>query len=237
MSIENEKDNVIRVAFGQKKDSAPPPKPAPKSSSERKEKLETFSRYIEEGKVMVTFDARAEGVKVPPSHKGDFQLGLNFSHLFRLDDFDYDEVGVRASLSFSGQPFFCDVPWSSVFLIQSHVTNEAELFQDAVPAELVESSKGVTVLLKHYSANEGRIDELAQRIKTIGENLRGTEVLLDSRTLIDKEQNTLAFMTIWAEVGAARQGRSAIEIAERELKVSEFLDAEPSTSVLEEYVG
>ena len=230
MSNENE-DNVIRVAFGQK------PAAEVTVSAESKLKLETFSRYIEEGKVMVTFDARHDEVSVPKNHKDDFQLGLNFSHLFRLDDFAFDERGVRASLSFSGRPFFCDIPWSSVFLIQSHVKQEAELFKESIPKELVEASTGVTVLLKHYSVNEGRIDDLAERINTIGENLRGTDVLLDTRTLIDKEQNTLAFMTIWAEVSAAKQGRSAIELAERELNLSEFLSEAPNTSVLEEYLG
>ena len=47
--------------------------------------------------VMVVMDTRRQGVQVPPRFADDFQLRLNFSHKFYIDDFEYDEYGVRAS--------------------------------------------------------------------------------------------------------------------------------------------
>lgn len=99
-------------------------------------KLEAFQRLIDEGMVLVNFDARRPGVSVPPHHRGDPQLGLNFSLRFYVDDFAYDEKGVRASLSFHGEPYFCEIPWSAVFMLRSHVTDEVFLFPSSVPEEL-----------------------------------------------------------------------------------------------------
>lgn len=92
-------------------------------------KYEVFQTMIGEGKVMVTLDTRAEGVEVPPEFEGLPELRLNFSHLFHIDDFDYDGTGVRASLSFDGTRHFCDVPWSSVSMLYSHETGELAVFK------------------------------------------------------------------------------------------------------------
>lgn len=100
------------------------------------QKLQAFERLIDEGMVLVSLDSRRPGVSVPPHHRGDPQLGLNFSLRFYVDDFAYDDQGVRASLSFQGAPFFCDIPWSAVFMLRSHVTDEVFLFPASVPTEL-----------------------------------------------------------------------------------------------------
>lgn len=123
-------DNVVRVAFGAAKpmraDACP----------RAEEKLAFFSRLIESGMVLVNLDTRVPGAVVPPQFAGDVQLGLNFSHRFGLSDFEYDLRGVRASLSFQGQPVFCDVPWSAVFMIRSYVTEDVSLFSESMPREL-----------------------------------------------------------------------------------------------------
>lgn len=127
---ESTPDNVVRVAFGAAKpmraDACP----------RAEEKLAFFSRLIESGMVLVNLDTRVPGTVVPPQFAGDVQLGLNFSHRFGLSDFAYDMRGVRASLSFQGQPVFCDVPWSAVFMIRSYVTEDVSLFSESMPREL-----------------------------------------------------------------------------------------------------
>lgn len=124
------RDNVVRVAFGaarpMRADACPR---AP-------EKLAVFTRLVEAGMVLVHFDTRVPGARVPPQFAGDVQLGLNFSHRFGLPDFVFDDAGVRASLSFQGQPFFCDVPWSAVFMMRSYVTDDVALFSESMPREL-----------------------------------------------------------------------------------------------------
>jgi hypothetical protein len=136
-------DNVVRVDFAAKRPKATPkptrlqPPAAVELGPERPEKLRVFARLIERGMVMVTLDARSGLARVPPKLAGELQLNLNFSHRFGLEDFDYDDDGVRASLSFGGQPFFCDLPWSTVYGMTSHVDGERLLWPDSFPQELV----------------------------------------------------------------------------------------------------
>ena len=139
-------DNVVRVDFGAARRpkakpaaqhvKAPPPS-ATDLSAERPEKLRMFARLIEKGMVMVTVDTRVAEVRVPTRFAGELQLNLNFSHRFGLEDFDYDDVGVRASLSFGGSPFFCELPWVAVYGLTSHVDGERLLWPDSFPKELV----------------------------------------------------------------------------------------------------
>lgn len=124
------------------------------------QKLQAFQRLIEEGMVLVNLDARRPGVSVPEQHVGDVQLGLNFSHRFYAPDFDFDEQGVRASLSFRGEPFFCDIPWSAVFMMRSHVTDEVFLFPTSVPSELEDMLRSIEAQLEEQrAAHEGSPDE------------------------------------------------------------------------------
>ena len=137
-------DNVVRVDFAAKRPKAQPkpttrqqPPAAAELGPDRPEKLRMFARLIERGMVMVTIDARTGLARVPAKLAGELQLNLNFSHRFGLEDFDYDDDGVRASLSFGGQPFFCDLPWSTVYGMTSHVDGERLLWPDSFPRELV----------------------------------------------------------------------------------------------------
>lgn len=131
---------LVRVDFGAKRAVAEKPAaPATVSSAAGRhdeEKLGVFTRMIDRGLVMVTLDARADGVHVPEHLRSEPQLALNFSHRFGIEDFTYDEQGVRASLSFSGQDVFCDVPWSAVWMMRSQVDGELAISPDSVPPEI-----------------------------------------------------------------------------------------------------
>ncbi len=124
-----EEAKVVRVDFRAR---AAPVDPA------ASEKCAVFSRFAEQGKVMVTLDARRAGVAVPPSLAAEPQLNLDFSHRFGLADFAYDERGVRASLTFNRQPYFCEVPWSAVYSLFSHVDNERLTWARSLPPEILE---------------------------------------------------------------------------------------------------
>lgn len=134
---ETSPDNVVRVAFGAPREAEIPADPT------AAEKLEIFTRLIDAGMVLVNLDARQPGVRVPPMYEGDAQLGLNFSHRFGLDDFAYDERGVRATLSFQGAGHFCDVPWGAVFMVRSYVTGEVVLFPASLPPEIAPLLEGI----------------------------------------------------------------------------------------------
>lgn len=126
----DDKQNVVRVDFKRAQRTSPSDPLAP-------QKFAVFSRFIAKGKVMVTLDARRTGVNVPSHLANEPQLNLDFSERFGLSDFVYDERGVRASLSFNRQPFFCDVPWSAVYALFSHVDNERLTWARALPQEIL----------------------------------------------------------------------------------------------------
>lgn len=120
---------VVRVDFRARVPAADP---------HASEKFAVFSRFAEKGKVMVTLDARRPGVSVPSRFAEDPQLNLDFSMRFGLADFAFDARGVRASLSFQRVPFFCDLPWSAVYALYSHVDNERLTWARSLPREILE---------------------------------------------------------------------------------------------------
>lgn len=124
-------DKVVHFDF-QREATRRSPKPQEQveyeSTPKDEAKREVFERLAEEGMVMVTLDTREPGVDVPRKFHGLAELRLNFSYLFHIDDFQVDKWGVRASLSFQGKRYYCQVPWSSVFMLYSHETSEVVVF-------------------------------------------------------------------------------------------------------------
>lgn len=130
-------DNVVSVDFKAPKKT----KRAPLSEKDRSrnlEKLEVFRQLVDQGMVMVVMDTRRKGVQVPPRFADDYQLRLNFSLKFYIDDFEYDEYGVRASLSFNKVPYYCDIPWHAIYALNSQAVEQGVMWPDDVPSELQE---------------------------------------------------------------------------------------------------
>lgn len=88
-------------------------------------KRHLFQTWIAKGTVSVFLDSRIKGVKVPESFMGCPELILNFSYDFHIPDFNFNDVGVWATLSFDEGEFFCIVPWHSVLGMQSAVLLKA----------------------------------------------------------------------------------------------------------------
>lgn len=130
---EGQEAKVVRLDFGRR------PSSVVQESQELSEadlspedlsKLTIFRRIIEEdAMVMVTLDTRVAGVDVPPKFRGLPELRLNYSYLFNVPDFEFDARGVRASLSFQGKRYYCQVPWSAVFMLYNHDTSEVFVFE------------------------------------------------------------------------------------------------------------
>lgn len=125
-------ENVVQVNFGG-------PAVAQDESSETNPdaKLRIFIDMIETGMVGITVDARRAEVQVPFRFRDESQLVLNFSHKFYLDDFEYDDYGVRATLSFQGHPSFVDIPWSAVWMLRSQQDGTTIVIPEDIPPELV----------------------------------------------------------------------------------------------------
>lgn len=153
-------DNVVRLDFKRASKPQPAAPGEPQLVAGRggaDEKLRDFTEMIERGMVMVTLDARRFGVRVPPRFAGELELRLNFSLRFQVADFRYDGRGVRASLSFQGTAFFCDVPWTAIYQLRSHVDNQVRLWPDDMPDELIAMIPEAARVLKN------REDEKARR--------------------------------------------------------------------------
>jgi stringent starvation protein B len=99
-------------------------------------KRDLLLTLLDEGKVLVRLDARAEGVDVPPMLRDEAELGLNLSYRF-AGPLRVEDEGVAATLSFSGEPYACYVPFTAVYAMVSHRTGEGFFFPaDAPPSAL-----------------------------------------------------------------------------------------------------
>lgn len=99
-------------------------------------KRDLFAEWLKEGTVCVLFDARHQGVKVPPEFKDRGELRLNFCHNFRLADFNFNDKAVFATLSFDSGEHFCSVPWNAIYGLQSLVLNQGAVWFLSFPADL-----------------------------------------------------------------------------------------------------
>ena len=121
---------------------------------------------------MCSSDLRRTGVSVPSTLAAEPQLNLDFSHRFGLADFVYDERGVRASLSFNRQPYFCEVPWSAVYSLFSHADNERLTWARSLPPEILERLPDASV--EHLErVRELQVERLLRAARARQEEERG----------------------------------------------------------------
>jgi stringent starvation protein B len=92
----------------------------------------------------VHLDPRQASVAVPAGFKKQpqlvLQVGLNMP--VPIKDLQLDDEGMSCTLSFSRTPFFCVVPWSSVFAIIGCDDGRGMVWPDDVPAEVTRQAEG-----------------------------------------------------------------------------------------------
>ena len=83
-------------------------------------------------------DPRKPGVVVPPKLRAAPGLVLRIGHDLPvpIPDLYVDDDGFSGTLSFDGQPFHCEVPWSAVFAIVS-TQKRGAVWAEATPAEFL----------------------------------------------------------------------------------------------------
>jgi stringent starvation protein B len=108
-----------------------PPQPLPP-------KKEVALALLERSSVYVHLDPRQGSVVVPPWFKKQpqlvLQVGLNMPVPIR--DLRLDDDGMSCTLSFNRSPFFCVVPWSSVFAMVGCDDGRGMVWPDDVPIEV-----------------------------------------------------------------------------------------------------
>ena len=101
-------------------------------------KRQTLLQYLQRGVAMVHLDARRAGVVVPPQYASDAHLRLNLSYRYAIPDFQIDDRRIQATLSFSGAPFQCILPWESIFGITSHA-GDGQVWPEDLPTEVMQT--------------------------------------------------------------------------------------------------
>ncbi len=100
-------------------------------------KKEVALALLERSRVHVHLDPRKDGVTVPVGFRKQAQLvleiGLNMP--VPIPDLRLDDEGMTCTLSFSRTPFFCAVPWTSVFAMVGD-DGRGMVWPEDVPAEI-----------------------------------------------------------------------------------------------------
>jgi stringent starvation protein B len=103
-------------------------------------KKEVALALLERSSVHVHLDPRAAGVVVPPWFKRQpqliLQIGLNMP--VPIPDLRLDEEGMSCTLSFQRSPFYCVVPWPSVFAMVGE-DGRGMVWPDDVPPEIADA--------------------------------------------------------------------------------------------------
>ncbi len=106
-------------------------------------KKEVALALLERSSVHVHLDPRAMGVVVPTWFKKQpqlvLQVGLNMP--VPIPDLRLDEEGMSCTLSFNRAPFFCVVPWSSVYAMVGD-DGRGMVWPDDVPPEVASQARG-----------------------------------------------------------------------------------------------
>jgi len=88
--------------------------------SPKPEALNIFEEAIKSSKILVRFFT--EDAQVPEQFREQKQLSLAFSRNFEnCHDLEYDKDSVRATLTFSGESYYCIVPWDAVISMRTPV--------------------------------------------------------------------------------------------------------------------
>ena len=108
-------------------------------------KKEVALALLERSSVYIHLDPRQAPVVVPPWFKKQpqlvLQVGLNMP--VPIPDLRLDDDGMSCTLSFNRAPFFCVVPWSSVFAMVGE-DGRGMVWPDDVPAEVARQAQGRT---------------------------------------------------------------------------------------------
>jgi len=105
-------------------------------------KKEVALALLERSSIFVHLDPRQQAVVVPPWFKKQpqlvLQIGLNMP--VPIPDLRLDEEGMSCTLSFNRAPFFCVVPWGSVFAMVGE-DGRGMVWPEDVPAEVARQAQ------------------------------------------------------------------------------------------------
>lgn len=107
------------------------------------QKRDVARALLERGDVYVHLDARRVGVTVPKRlrRRGDLVLHIGHDMPVPIPDLAVDDAGVRATLSFGGRPFACELPWGAVYALVG-AEGKGKVWEADVPADVQRAGAG-----------------------------------------------------------------------------------------------
>src|SRR6185437_5138005 len=140
------------------------------SNPERPPKPQAFLALLREGWTSLHLDARRPGVILPEGFRGEAHLVLQYGHdlPIPIPDLDVDDYGVRATLSFSGNPQLTMIPWSAVYAVVS-TDGRGVLYEEDVPGDVsvMATSEAVEAPPEEMAAVEGGMPRAARALRSI----------------------------------------------------------------------
>ncbi len=86
---------------------------------------------------MICFDARREGVSVPPEHRKNHSLSLILNFGFKRP-IDFQAETIYATLAFGGRPYPCVIPMEAIWTAYDPHSGKGQIWGDSVPKEALE---------------------------------------------------------------------------------------------------
>jgi len=139
------------------------------------DKKQILLDHLAIAKTTIAIDPTVEGVKLPKNLMEKDTVRLNLSNNFP-GPMMFKDGKVIATLSFSGQPFECHIPYEAIFAVMiAGNLEDAVLFEESIP----ESTKRIMPLLQagNYEALRFMAElekQLSREDITIG-SLEGTD--------------------------------------------------------------
>lgn len=100
------------------------------------DKMNYFSLLLQQGMSTIRINTKCPGVVLPSHLKNQLLTQLNWSVKFKIPDFQYDEEGVRGTLSFNKIPCYTDVPWEAVWSMALSHGDKSREWKESIPKEI-----------------------------------------------------------------------------------------------------
>ena len=100
-----------------------------------KDKYDFLLSLLEEGDAMVCLDARRPEVDIPEAHKNNPSLNLIFNLNFRRP-LNILPEGIFATLSFSGRPHKCIIPFDAVWALYEPSMKKGQVWEESLPKDI-----------------------------------------------------------------------------------------------------
>jgi len=109
------------------------------------DKRRTVEQLLTRGPVLVHVDARRAEVSVPSRFRADPSLVLRFGYNLTpaISDLTVDDDAIAGTLSFSGQPFRCILPWTAVYAAMVEGEQRGTVWPEDVPEDVLTGGNDV----------------------------------------------------------------------------------------------